>query len=625
MSGMKSLSKFILLTVLAVSFMTVACDDMNSIIQDDLDRGEAIYPGKPGYVRPVDDVFAGIGRAWIYWGLGSDSRVVKSVISYTYSGETTTIEKTAPEIGDNYYDYRADSLEITGLAEGYYTFSVYTVDSDGHRSISTSLYPQIVQIYGETHLNALSPRSIDKMDMQTGGDLKITWTKDTTNLLYSVVKYYDHSESAMGITQIDTIPNKEVETVLTGFKRFKNFLVTSYYQVGIDVAQAEDFYAPPVIEKVLLATAPNGFAELTTEAAMAVTELTYPFGMESWTLQDLYYFPNLRTLDLTPGTQTLSELKYARHYTELNKLGNGGAGSIDTVLTVTNTVGGGPWLNFVSGYMTDENIATINDLLESGQLTKVKYTRNSYPGLDPVLEKHGGKIEWSPVNPPDDVMIPKNLLSDYRLEDSGRGNVEVSHSDDESVVPDDIAGKFAGELKNVYKVVLNQYGNQQVSNTAVFSLPEGVRFNSKEYKYLKFDVYIEVAGDSILLDSRYSKYGGFKNIQIIRKTRFDNFPATSPYPSRVNGDRNEDFTYSKQPDDPDDPDDGTPLGLSDAELGSWKSLTVDMSNDPVVLGLSVAYHSRILILKFGLDSPWLPDYAKGLTYYVANLRWSKSK
>jgi hypothetical protein len=609
--------------------MTVACDDMNSIIQDDLDKGEAIYPGKPGYIRPVDDVFAGIGQAWIYWGLGSDSRVVKSVISYTYSGETTIIEKTAPEIGDNYYDYRGDSLLLTGLAEGYYTFSVYTIDSDGHRSITTPLYPQIVQIYGDTYLNTLSPRSIEKMDMQTGGDLKITWTKDTTNLLYSVVKYYDHRESATGITQIDTIPNKEVETVLTGFKRFKNFLVTSYYQVGIDTASAEDFYAPPVIEKVLLATAPNTFAALTAEAAMDVTELTYPFGIDSWALQDLYYFPNLRTLDLTPGTQTLPELKYARYYTELNKEANNGAGRMDTVLIVNSTVGGGPWLNFVSGYMTAENIATIDDLLESGQLTKVKYTRNSYPGLDPVLEKHGGKVEWYPVNPPDDIMIPRNLLSNYRVEDKDRGNVAVSHSEDKSVVPDAIAGKFEGELKNVYKVVLNQYGdanNQQVSNTAVFSLPEGVRFNSKEYKYLKFDVYIEIAGDTVLMDSRYSKYGGFKNIEITRKVKFDYFPDTSPYPNRTSGDKDEHYKYSKQSDDTETNDDNPPLGLSDAELGSWKSLTVDMSNDPLAYEEHViAYHSRILILKFGLDTPWLPDYAKGLTYYVANLRWSKSK
>jgi hypothetical protein len=623
---MKTVSKFILLTVLSVSFMTVACDDMNSIIQDDLDKGEAIYPGRPGYIRPVEDVFAGIGRAWIYWGLGSDSRVVKSVITYTFNGETVTVEKQAPEIGDNYYDYRGDSLEITGLAEGYYSFSVYTVDSDGHRSVTTTLYPQIVQIYGETYLGSLSPRSIDKMEMQPGGDLKVTWTKDTANLLYSVVKYYDHSESATGTMRIDTVPNRETESALTGFKRFKNFLVTSHYQVGIDTAAAEDFYAPPVIEKVLLAN--NGFTELTAEAAMAVTELAYPFGMESWALQDLYYFPNLRRLDLTPGTQTLPELTYDRYYTELNKAANNGAGRIDTVLILHEKTGGGPWLHFVSGYMTDDNIATIDDLLESGQLTEVRYTRNSYPGLDPVLEKHGGKVRWEPADPPGDIMIPKNLNITYRVEDKDRGNVAVTHSEDGSAVPDGIAGKFSGELKNVYRVVLGQYGdndNQQVSNTAVFSLPEGVRFNSKEYKYLKFDVYIDIAGDSVLLDSRYSKYGGFKNIEITRKTRFDNFPDTSPYPSRVTGDRNEDFTYSKQPDDPDDPDDGTTLGLFDAELGSWKSLTVDMSNDPLVLGLPVAYHSRILILKFGLDTPWLPDHAKDLTYYVANLRWSKSK
>jgi hypothetical protein len=594
--------------------MTVACDDMNSIIQDDLDKGEAIYPGRPGYIRPVEDVFAGIGRAWVYWGIGSDTRVVKSVITYTYNGETVTVEKQAPEISDNYYDYRGDSLEITGLAEGYYSFSVYTVDSDGHRSITTSLYPQIVQIYGETYLGSLSPRGIEKMDMQAGGDLKITWSKDTTGLLYSVVKYFDHRESPTGTTQIDTVPNSEIESVLHGFKRFKNFLVTSHYQVGIDTAPAEDLYAPPVVEKVLLATAPNNFTELTTEAALNVRELAYPCGMESWALQDLYYFPNLRTLDLTPGTQTLPELKYYRYYTVFNKDANEGAGRYDTTLILNEKTGGGPWLHFVSGYMTDANIATVNDLLESGQLTKVKYTRNSYPGLDSILNLHGSKIEWYPVVPPDDIMMPKYLRVDYRLEDQDRGNVAVTHSEDGSAVPGDIAGKFGGELKNVYKVELRRYGdgnNQQVSNTAAFSLPEGVRFNAKEYKYLKFDAYISVKGDSILLDSRYSKYGGFKKIQFTRKAKLDNFPDTSPYANRVSGDRNEDYSYTCE--------------FSDADLGGWKSFSVDMSNNLVVFGNDAVYHSRILVLKFGLDTPWLPDYATDMTYYVANLRWSKTK
>jgi hypothetical protein len=121
--------------------MTVACDDMNSIIQDDLDKGEKIYPGRNAYSRRYD-VEVGIGKVWLYWALTPDTRVVKSVVTYTFNGETQTVEKPVSESSDEYayVGYRRDSLEITGLDEGFYSFSVHTVDMGGNRSISTQLY-----------------------------------------------------------------------------------------------------------------------------------------------------------------------------------------------------------------------------------------------------------------------------------------------------------------------------------------------------------------------------------------------------------------------------------------------------------------------------------------------------
>jgi hypothetical protein len=244
--------------------MTVACDDMNSIIQADLDKGETIYPGRPGYSKPAEDVFPGIGKAWICWALGSDPRVVKTVITYTFNGETQSVEKPAPEGGG----VRTDSLLIENLAEGYYSFSMHTVDNEGHRSISTPLFPQIVRVYGDMYINSLPARSIDKMEMLAGGKLKITWSKPASDVRYTQVTYRDYNASSTGTPVIETVPNDSTTTVLPGFKRFETFSVKSSLQVGIDTAPVEDLYAPPVVEKVLLATAPNSFTELTAERAI---------------------------------------------------------------------------------------------------------------------------------------------------------------------------------------------------------------------------------------------------------------------------------------------------------------------------------------------------------------------
>jgi hypothetical protein len=90
-----------------------------------------------------------------------------------------------------------------------------------------------------------------------------------------------------------------------------------------------------VTELTLLEAA--GLNELTHEAASRITRLTFPLGLEDWTFQDLYYFPNLRELDLTPGTTELPTYTYT---------GNG----------FTSTVGGGPWLYFASRYMAEADI-----------------------------------------------------------------------------------------------------------------------------------------------------------------------------------------------------------------------------------------------------------------------------
>jgi hypothetical protein len=625
MIGMKTISKFILAILATVSFMTVACDDMNSIIQDDLDKGEAIYPGRPGYSRPVDDVFPGLGKVWVYWALPSDSRVVKTIITYTFNGETKTVEKVASAADDENFGYRADSILIPDLAEGYYSFSMSTVDKEGHRSITSALYPQVVRVYGEIYLNTLLPRGVESTEMLAGGNLKITWANDTTDVLYSLIEHTDYTgRSSIGTKKVDTVFNKTTESILSGFTKFQIFKVTSYRQLGIDTAPVEYLHASPVVEKALLAN--NGFTVLTAEAANNVRELAYPIGVASRTLQDLYYFSNLQTLDLTPGTTELPELTYNKYYVDRYYQSE----RTDTI-KYESKIGGCPWLHIVSGYMPKSDMDIIDSLLTSGPLTTVKYTRNSYPGLDAVLDKHHDKIVWNPAEPltRDDVMVPLSLLVDYGVVDrdlgvnlvSGlaRGNVNYVHTVDGSNVPAAIAEKFDGDLRNVYKVTIGERTNidggssERSATTIAFAVPTGEL--QLGLGRLKFDCYIESSGGYDWLTSGgVSMFGVWKKVKVwcSRTLPGDIDADNSPYrandfPTSINGvenpyraDSHEFFLSTNNP------------GF-DIAFGDWTSCEYNLTAQS-------PGHYRVIRIQFGADGAPRVN-GRNLVYYIANLRF----
>jgi hypothetical protein len=585
MKTMKTLSKW-MLAILSVLFMTVACDDMNSIIQDDLDRGETIYPGMVEYmyIRP------GRGRAWAYWYLNPDSRVVKTVITWTVNGETDSREKQAVEGAG----YRLDSLELTGLVEGYYSFTAYTVDKDGHRSIITSSWPENTQIYGDAFIGTLSTRGVAKTEMLADGNLRVSWLEKPADLvlstslymdeygeirtdtafksrmLYSLVTYTD----ATGTARTDTVFNTTATSNLAVSKKLNPFSVRSIFRIGLDTASTVNTFYPSIIEKEILAA--NGLVELTAESAENITALTFPLGFESWTLQDLYFFPNLEELDLTQGTDELPVLTYSNN-------------------SVSSVVGGGPWLNCASGYMTDNNVNIIVNLLASGQLKKVKYRRNSYPNLDAKLEAYSDAVEWSPAEPlPNEIMIPNSLRVDYRVENSAK-SATVNYGDDATWVPAAIVAKRGNvAMRNVYKVTVTAQ-----NSTVAFSLPLNLQFPLSPYGTLKADVYIQQdnndGSDYEWMKGPYSRYSGHKTVKVTGQTELSSFPSHSPY------------SYSNS----------TGATFPEDQLGTWQPLSWNISG-------YASGHVRVISLQMGEDgATWPLPSGKTLTYYFANLRFTK--
>ena len=118
------------------------------------------------------------------------------------------------------------------------------------------------------------------------------------------------------------------------------------------------------IPQELRVLAANGINEFTTEAVDGITELTYPMNMT--TFADLFFFPNVTTLNLTgkglPGT--LEKLSYARN-------------------DEYSIVGGGEWQEFMmpvdqpSKISGPESLQTLKDMLDAGQITHIKYIPKS--------------------------------------------------------------------------------------------------------------------------------------------------------------------------------------------------------------------------------------------------------
>lgn len=210
---------------------------------------------------------------------------------------------------------------------------------------------------------------------------------------------------------------------------------------------------PPIERDILLA---NGVTTFTADGVSEFEELVYPVHANS--LQDIFYFPNLKRLDLTGGDLfSIPQLKYE------------GSGIVDYV-------GGGDYEHFMrkAGNVSSGNQQALKDLLESGILQKVYYYPNSM-GLDDLLMPYveSGVVEL--LEGPSSILIDNRFHLDGRVQ-SNSFNINFTYPATDAP---------AGEgLENIYKLVLKAR-----SASFVFALPKEYQLNAKDYKYLNMKIY----------------------------------------------------------------------------------------------------------------------------------------
>ncbi|MDR1517263.1 MAG: DUF4998 domain-containing protein [Dysgonamonadaceae bacterium] len=180
---------------LSVLYLT-GCDDMYSIHQEYLDRGEAVYTGVVDSVKAK----AGYKRTWVQWFLNSDPRITKTVIFWNDNKDSLVVD-----ISRSVNEPSAHET-IIPVAEGSYVFKFITRDNFGHRSVDATFSEITVNVYGDTYVRNQINRTITSV-----APSKIVWgVIETETMLYTTITYTDTS----GEEKVVKVENSDTETAI---------------------------------------------------------------------------------------------------------------------------------------------------------------------------------------------------------------------------------------------------------------------------------------------------------------------------------------------------------------------------------------------------------------------------
>lgn len=549
--------RHILISLIVFAALLSSCEDMYTNQQKY--EGEIIYPAR------FDTIIGHIGFERVEIDLMKAGRIPSSKIKLGKAKKTVIeYEKEVITI-----DSLASWVNITGLTSTkLYRFKVYTIDEYENKSV-----PQEIALIPYTSSDVAALQVASPRVMKSPSAAVIDWPRGISSVLMDYVSLTFEYKDKNGVTKsgergadsrffIGNIDAGQTVAIKMNYKivpKINNKAILDTISLNRDLnlsmpTSSSEFAAT---ERNILAA--NGVTVYTADGVSNIEKLVYPVHANS--LQDIFYFPNLKILDLTGGDLfPLPELTYDR---------NG----------VMDIVGGGEFVPFVrkAGDIVSGNMQALKDLLESGILQKVYYRPNSM-GLDELLAPYvaSGVVEL--VKGPDTVMIPDKFQLNGVVQD-GNWRMDITMPATDAPAGDG--------LVNVYKTVL-----KAKNATFVFALPKEYEFNVKEYKYLKFKVY---APAKSVLSGTYAPY---QRIWFRFMNSMWSFGGNSNFGQQY-------WEYGRDQ-----------YKIDDSNLQKWTDITVDMSS-------AIGKHNRVILFNIGGEPSldWSPP--ADIVYYFANIRFEK--
>ena len=158
---------------LAAASLLAACTKLSDSYKDFVKDGEIYYPGRADSLT----IAPGRNRILLTWLLISDPKITKTTLYWHNKGDSIVIPVQRSAGTDTIRKM------LDPLAEGTYTFEIYTYDDKGHRSVSTSAF---ANSYGANYNVTLVNRPLRSYAMKP--------TTDT-----ALLQFYAGSSTHIGV------------------------------------------------------------------------------------------------------------------------------------------------------------------------------------------------------------------------------------------------------------------------------------------------------------------------------------------------------------------------------------------------------------------------------------------
>ncbi len=195
--------------------------------QDDIYK-EFVVPGGLKYPQKVDTLIvrSGYNKLEVLWPKTVDPSVVKARLFYNSGLDSLEVDMisvvdTARVILDN-------------IPEGLYTFSLYTYDAQGNRSMAME---QSGQPYGEKYLSGRSPKEITYATMLTTECAYFDFSPAVADLLYCEFQY----TSTSGEEKTINLDPEATSIMVEDFKNGSPYRIRCIYKPnkGVDTVAGE--------------------------------------------------------------------------------------------------------------------------------------------------------------------------------------------------------------------------------------------------------------------------------------------------------------------------------------------------------------------------------------------------
>jgi hypothetical protein len=215
---LKKYCKSGLLLALFGSFL-FSCSKMDSTYADFIRDGEIVFTARVDSVK----TFPGNNRIDLSMLLLTDPKISKVKVFWSAGTGKDSSEKAVQRTAG------VDTVRFSlrNLAEGTYTFNVYTYDNAGHRSVKTDL---IGTVYGEKYTSSLVNRTIRTatyVDSLKSGVVK--WIGVGSEVIGQELKYTD----TLGVDRTVFTPYASAVdsvSVLPSFKKGISFRFRTLYK-----------------------------------------------------------------------------------------------------------------------------------------------------------------------------------------------------------------------------------------------------------------------------------------------------------------------------------------------------------------------------------------------------------